>query len=182
MTTTRKNIFSAIAVFALIVVLAVCFSIKAAAAESGEKLTLNVGGRELQGEYIDETNSRGYRHIKFTSYVPIDMLNYAMIINVDAPVGENIKVIDDAETLDKFGCVAEGVENSFEVADNEVAFFTRTETADGRTHDWGGVQGGEFRATGEAAHKSSDESLNFDYDYENGITRVTYELNYYAGV
>lgn len=189
MTKTKKIIFSAIAVFSVIAVLAVCFSIKGAAAVSGEKLTFSVRGQELQGEYIDEINSRGYRHIEFISYVPTDMSDYAVIINVDAPVGENIKVIDDEKTLDKFGCPADGAENDFEVADNEICYFTRSETmsanedpADSVNHDWGGIRGGRFLSSGKAAHKSSDRSVNYDYDCDNGMTRVTCEMNYYVGV
>lgn len=190
MTKTKKNIFSAIAVFALIAVLAVCFSINASAAVSGEKLTFSIRGQEMQGEYIDEINSRGYRHIEFISYVPIDMSNYAVIINVDAPFGKNIRVIDDEETLEKFGNHEKGVENSFEVADNEICYFERKEvyvkenSADDWVHEWGGTRGGEFLRTGKApfnCFNNTVQSIDYDYDYDNGIMRVTFKMNYYVG-
>ncbi len=188
MITTKKIFFSAFAVFALIAVLVVCFSINAQAAVSGKKMTFIIRGQEYLGEYIDEIDSRGYRHIEFISDVPIDMSNYAVAINVDAPVGENIKVIDDEETLEKFGCFANGVESSFEAADNEIYYYTRKEIipvsenpADDRIHEWGGIRGGEFMRKGEAAHKSSDAPVFWDYDYENGTMRVTLKVDYYVG-
>ncbi len=188
MTTTKKCIFPAIAVFALIAVLAVCFSIGAVATVSGEELMFSVRGQELKGEYIDEIDSRGYRHIEFISNVPIDMSDYAVIINVDAPVGDKIKVIDDEETLKKFGCSTNGVESCFELSDNEICYFSRYEMmpenenfADDINHEWGGIRGGKFLSKGEAAHKRSDNGVTYDYDHDNGMIRVTFELNYYVG-
>lgn len=103
MTKTKKLTLSILAAFVLAGVLAVCFSLNAAATVNSEELTLRIHGREIQGEYIDEIDCRGYRHIKLISNIPNDMSDHAVLINVDAPVGENIRVIDDEETLDKFG-------------------------------------------------------------------------------
>ena len=176
MTKTKKTVFSTIAALALIVVLAVCFSMKAAAKVSGEELTFSIRGQEYRGEFIDETNRHGNRHVEVISYLPIDTSNYAMIVDLDAPVGDNIKIIDDVETLDKFFGFLPS-ENRFEVADNEFCFHTRYEICPpdeyspaGYIHQCEGVRDG----------KSVSTSVYWDYDYDNDIMTVTIKADCYA--
>ena len=178
MTKTKKNVFSVIAAFALIAVLAVCLSMNAAAKKvSGEKVTFSIREQEYQGEFIDEIDSRGNRHIEFISYLPINMSNYAMIIDVDAPVGDNIKIIDDVDTLDElFGKFSECTQHNYEVTDSEFCFYTRREIVHPEDHpdedyiaQWLGVYMGEL----------VNNLSNFvDYDYDNDIMSVTFTADY----
>lgn len=180
--TKAKKIVCLAALLPLIVALVVCISINAAATVDGEELTLSIHGQEIRGAYIDTVSKSGYRHIEFVSYIPYDMDNYAVIIDVNAPVGENVNIIDDEETLEKFGGPGEE-EFGYEIAEDEYCYYTRNEVipageiyAEDWYHGWGGIRGGEFMYG-----KKSSDGVHYDYDDDNNIKRVTLWMEYFVG-
>lgn len=179
MTKSKKFFFSTVVVFALIAVLAVCLPKNATAKVNGEKVTFSIRGQEYQGEFSDEIDSRGNHHIEFISYLPINMSNYAVVVDVDAPVGDNIKIIDDDETLDElFGKFSEGTQHNYEVTDSEFCFYTRREIVHPEDHpdeDWKAQWLGVYM--GELVTLSND----VDYDYDNDIMIVTFTADYQSG-
>ena len=54
-----------------------------------------MGGRMIEGEYYDYVDKDGFRHISFGAALPIDAEDFAVIYDVDAPKGENVRVITD---------------------------------------------------------------------------------------
>ena len=193
---TKLLVTAAITIFTLISLLVV-----ANAATDGNIIKFIMGGKELEGEFNDYVDGEGYRHLTFETVLPILAENYAIIYDVDAPWGENVRVITDdtdPDFMDKlrqykdarrdpdraaeaepedFGIFlkdSELCEYSFSVGVlNEVGYGTQT-----------GSFGGEFMRVGAAAGMPSavgDEGDTLYYDYENGIKTLKMSIYYYVG-
>lgn len=184
MTKTKKIFIPVIIVFALIAVLAVCFTPKASAELSGEMITLNIRGHEIEGEYIDVVDDSGNRHIELRSDVPVEIARYAVIINVDAPFGDNITIIDDDETLETIGKfdVDEDWECTFEVADNEVYYYDLTDIVPSKVdpeqmmiQSKSGTRHGKL-----LKDKNCEDRLIWGYD-GNGMTHLKFIADFYVG-
>lgn len=70
-----------------------------------QETTINffMGGKEIEGEYYDYVDSKGFRHVTFGAVLPIDAENFAVVYDVDAPQGENVRVITEEADPDFIG-------------------------------------------------------------------------------
>lgn len=184
MTKTQKILIPGIILFALIAVLAVCLTPKASAELSGEMITLNIRGQEIEGEYIDVVDDSGNRHIELRSDVPVEIARYAVIVNVDAPFGDNITIVDDDETLGKISNldVDEDWECTFEVADNEVYYYEINSIAPSKIdpdeimiETTFGTRHGKLMDD-----KHCKDGLGRSYDGK-GMAHLTFVAEYYVG-
>lgn len=67
----------------------------------GTAVNFIMGGEEIEGEYLDYVDEKGFRHISFGATMPIYEENFAIIFDVDAPREEAVRVITD-ETGSEF--------------------------------------------------------------------------------
>lgn len=65
------------------------------AATQGAVIKFFMGGEEIEGEYYDYVDDKGFQHVSFGAVLPIYEENFAIIYDVDAPQGENVRVITD---------------------------------------------------------------------------------------
>ena len=163
-----------------------------------------MGGEEFKGGYSDYVDGRGYRHITFSTVLPMDEENFAVIIDVDAPQGENVRVLTDEPYRDlmekirmyheanndhfrEYGthqCQHDGI--AFEdfgivLKDSEFCEYEWSERTDEYVQVGGGSFGGKVSRTGAAAMKKSSSGGQYDYDYENNTKTFTVKYNYYVG-
>ena len=68
-----------IAAIALISVLSVFITVSAVL--KGEPINFLMGGKNVEGEFIDQINKDGYRNVSFRAEIPIDANNFAVILN-----------------------------------------------------------------------------------------------------
>ena len=61
-----------------------------------------MGGREIEGEYYDYVDKKGYRQVYFGATIPLYERNFAVIYDVDAPRGENVRVLTKETDPDFF--------------------------------------------------------------------------------
>lgn len=62
------------------------------AATKGAVVRFFMGGEEIEGDYIDYVDNKGFRHISFAATLPIYEENFAIIYDVDAPREEAVRV------------------------------------------------------------------------------------------
>ena len=176
----------------------------AAVQETAIKFSFSIGGEEIEGGYSDYVDSRGYRHITFSTVLPMDEENFAVIIDVDAPQGENVRVLTDEPYRDlmekirmyheanndhfrEYGthpCQHNGI--AFEdfgivLKDSEFCEYEWSERTDEYVRGGGGGFGGEVMHTGAALKKSCSGGQYYDYDYENNTKTFTVKYKYYVG-
>lgn len=80
---------AAIAIFSVVSLLTVNGDVQ------GDIYKFSMGGEEIEGEYNDYVDNDGFRHVSFRAVLPIYEQNFALIYDVDAPRGENVRVITD---------------------------------------------------------------------------------------
>lgn len=93
--TKRKFRLKPLIIAAVITILSLVSLFAVDAAMQGAVVKFFMGGEEIEGEYYDYVDSRGFRHIAFGAVLPIYEENFAIIYDVDAPQGENVRVITD---------------------------------------------------------------------------------------
>lgn len=87
------------------------------AAMQGAVVRFFMGGEEIEGEYYDYVDGDGYRRVSFGAVMPLYEQNFAVIYDVDAPQGENVRVITDAtdpEFMDKLRSFKEAQDEFWE--------------------------------------------------------------------
>ena len=163
-------------------------SVSAAIQENTFNFT--IGGSEVEGNFNDYVDSKGYRRVSFEAVLPIDAENYAIIYDVDAPQGENVRVItDDTDTdfMERLRhYIMESRQNSnFEdvQAEDFGLVFKNSEYClfswkFGSSGGSGGF-GGKFMDT--EIIKPNGFHEEFDYDYENGTKKLKQSFFYYVG-
>lgn len=70
------------------------------AATQGAVIKFFMGGEEIEGEYYDYVDDKGFRHVSFGAVLPIYEENFAIIYDVDAPHGENVHIITEETDSD----------------------------------------------------------------------------------
>lgn len=93
--TRRKFRLKPLIIAAVIIILSAVSLLTVNAATQGEWVRFFLRGEEIEGEYHDYVDKDGYRQISFSAVLPIDAENFAVIYDVDAPQGENVRVITD---------------------------------------------------------------------------------------
>ncbi len=201
-----KPLIIAASVFITVALLAVT----ANAVSGGGLVKFLFNGREYSGGTYDYVDKEGFRHIGFEVELPTYEDNYAIIYDVDAPQGENVRTLTeetDAEFFEKLRSFHEASFNGgakpedfgLVLKDSELCRF-RLGTL---TCSSSGIFGGKFRRTGEAAGKPSGVGTDlrddgkhvygdgnaygtfYDWDFENETYRPTKVVKdtiyYYVG-
>ena len=176
----RKFRFKPLIAAAVIAIFSGVSLLSASAAIQTYTVDLFMGGREIEGEYSDYVDGKGFRHITFSAVLPMDEENYAIIYDIDAPEGENVRVLTDEEYRDlmekirmyheanndhfrEYGthpCQHDGI--AFEdfgivLKDSEYCSYEWMErTEDGHVSGGGGGLGGEFLHMGAALKGPSE--------------------------
>lgn len=164
------------------------------AAMQGAVVRFFMGGEELDGEYYDYVDSDGFRRISFSAVLPIDEDNYAIIYDVDAPQGENMRIITDEtdpdfmEKLRNYRDANTGLGRWEEVdaadfglvfKDSELCTYSLTY----QSGSFGGTKGGNFMCTHTETGKGkpSGYSVEYTYDKLNGTKTRKETFYYYVG-
>lgn len=161
-----------------------------------------MGGEEVEGEYNDYVDRRGFRNISFETVLPSRVENFAIIFDIDAPEGEKVRVITketDPEFMENLIRYAEAIHTSceeyaqtqiYEKADPE-DFGLVLKNSQLCTYNlcfdmrgFGGSFGGNFMHTGAAEGNPSGvhlENLLNDADTTNETIIYRETLYYYVG-
>lgn len=149
-----------------------------------------MGGEEREGNYRDYVDHDGFRHVSFDALIPIDEENYAIMIDVDAPAEEAVRVITD-ETDCKFMDMLrlrdrqsdpDNEELGLIFKDSEACAWHLHETSDdGVRHCGSGFLGEVFMRSGAAEGMPSEGKTNAEYDHESGTKIITTSFYYYVG-
>ena len=165
-----------------------------------QKTTINfiMGGSEIEGEYYDYVDSEGYRQMSFEAVLPLDEHNYAIIFDVDAPRGENVRVITDEtdpDFMERLRSFIEARHNSpktepsdpdpkdfgLVLKNSELCKYEWSKNSNGLVGSGGGVLLGEFDRISIASGKPSGYGEHFTYDHENNTTTLQINFYYYVG-
>lgn len=87
-------------------------------ASGGKFFTLTLFGEEVEGEYRDYVDHDGYRHVTYEVVVPIDLENYALLIDVDEPDPEKAVQVFTEETHPEIFAKIEECEVAYDKAYN----------------------------------------------------------------
>ncbi len=124
MTKRKFKLKPLVAAAAIIIVSAVSLFTVVDAAPQEIIVKFTMGGEEIEGKYCDYVDNGGVRHICFSATdLPIDEKDIAVIYDVDAPQGENVRVLTNDTDPDFFESVRSYVEagkKAWEDADKEV--------------------------------------------------------------
>ena len=197
--TKRKFRLKPLIIAAVIAILSGVSLLSASAAIQANIVNFYMGGEELEGEYSDYVDGKGFRHITFSAVLPMDEENYAVIFDVDAPQGENVRVITeetDPDFMRRLRMYNEAVHNHWRglnsiepkpedfglgLKDSELCTYEWAAYSDGFKDGGGGVLGKKFSYTGAASGKSSGYEERYDYDNENNKKTLTVSFYYYVG-
>ena len=205
--TKRKFRLKPLIIAAVIAILSGVSLLSASAAIQANIVNFFMGGEELEGEYSDYVDGKGYRHITFSAVLPMDEENFAVICDVDAPQGENVRVLtgepfnDLMEKLDMYyeannehwreygdhQCQHDGiaVEDFVDIKDSEFYVYEWTERTDeyvlARTGNFGGKVSRTDSAMKKPVYNGIDQGIYYDYDHENNTKTLTIKYNYYVG-
>lgn len=111
--TKRKFRFKPLVIAAVITLFSTASLVIVNASMKGGGVNFRMGGEEIEGEFNDYVDGDGYRHVSFSAVLPIYEANFAIIYDVDAPQGENVRVITDEtdpEFMDKLRRYREAIE------------------------------------------------------------------------
>ena len=158
------------------------------AAGGGNLVKFFVGGKQSEGEYRDYIDHDGFRHLVFNAAIPIDLDDYAIIIDVDATYDNALRVItddNDPEFMDKLRSYAHTEDregNDFGLTrESEVcAWSIREILDDGTRHVSYGFLGEEFMHSGAAEGMKSGGSIS-ECDNEDNTKTITISFYYYVG-
>ncbi len=147
----------------------------------GEPINFLLGGKNVEREFYDNVDKDGYRNISFRAEIPIDAENYAVIYDIDASEGKNIRVIideTDLEFMDKLRKrmnIINGDENDdIQLKDSELVEFELS-TPRGSC---GGIIGGEFFNSGAAVGKPTKFVREYEYKGTTKIIKIIF--SYYV--
>lgn len=185
---------------AVIAILSGVSLLSASAAIQSYTVNFFMGGEELEGEYSDHVDGKGFRHITFSAVLPMDEENYAIIYDIDAPEGENVRVITDETDpdfmerlrlyLDKkhnYWREPDGIDPEPEdfgliSKDGEILQYSWGRVLDNGYHESGeGMFTGRYERTTESLKKPSVFGGNYTYDHENNTKTLTVTFDYYVG-
>ena len=93
--TKRGFRFGQLLIAAVMIIVSLSLVTVSYAAMQNSVINFVMGGRLIEGEYYDYVDKDGFRHISFGAALPIDAENFAVIYDVVAPKGENVRVITD---------------------------------------------------------------------------------------
>lgn len=193
----KPLIIAAAAAFSVVSLLAVN------AAMQGALVKFIMGGEEIEGEYNDYVDRKGFRNISFETVLPSHVKNFAIIYDVDAPAGENVRVITketDPEFMENLVRYAEAIDTfrekyaqtqNYEEIDPEnfglVLKDSELCSYNLGSDMWncGGHFGGNFMHTGAAEGTPSGvyiENIPNDADTTNETTIYRETLYYYVGI
>lgn len=88
---------------AVILILSAVSLLSVNAATKGAVVNFILGGKSVEGEYYDYVDDEGFRHISFGAELPMYSNNFVLLYDVDAPQGENVRVITDETDPDFMG-------------------------------------------------------------------------------
>lgn len=189
-----------IAAAAVVASAATLFTVNAAT--DGNLVKFLFKGNEYEGDTYDYVDHNGFRHIGFEVKVPVFEDNYAIIYDVDAPQGENVRVIteeSDPELMAKIKAYAAARFNSnvnykdfgIVLKDSELCEYSVGYMDEEHAHNQQGSFGGEFMRTGAAAGKPSGGNCGetdgtfYEWDFENEkyyeMKTIRQSIYYYVG-
>ncbi|MCH5196275.1 MAG: DUF4179 domain-containing protein [Oscillospiraceae bacterium] len=192
--TKRKVRLKPLIIAAVIAIFSGVLLLSVSAAIQVSTVNFFMGGKELDGEYYDYVDSKGIRHISFNAVLPLDEHNFAIIYDIDAPMGENVRVITDEtdpEFMDKLrqykkavmgdsdmgGGTANISDFGITLKDSELLTYTlKTPNS-----SFGGTRGGNFMHTELSRGKPSGFNEEYTYDYENRTKTFKETFYYYVG-
>lgn len=93
--TKRKIRLKPLIIAAVIAIISGVLLLSTSAVIQTTTISFFMSGEEHDGVYSDYVDSKGIRHISFNAVLPLDEHNFAIIYDVDAPYGENVRVITD---------------------------------------------------------------------------------------
>ncbi len=109
----RKFRFKPLVIAAVITLFSTTSLVIVNAATEGALVKFLMGGEKIEGEFNDYVDGDGYRHVSFSAVIPIYEANFAIIYDVDAPQGENVRVLTDEtdrDFMDKLRRYREAIE------------------------------------------------------------------------
>ena len=195
---------------AVILIFSLSLLTAAYAATNGRLVSFFLGDKEIEGEYHDYVDKDGYRQISFTADLPIDAENFAVIYDVDAPLGENVRVITDEtdpDFMDKLRRYKEADFNVGEAAEKaalrpgegRITTYTPPDHEDfglvfkdseictyqlyfeENSEYYSQILDGKFMHTGAAEGKPSGFERSYShYDRENGTRTFKVTFYYYV--
>lgn len=93
--TKRRFRLERLLIAAVMMIISLSLLTGAYAASRNSVIKFLMGGIEIEGEYYDFVDRKGLRHISFSAELPIDEENFAIIYDVEAPPGENVRIITE---------------------------------------------------------------------------------------
>lgn len=111
--TKRKLRFKPLVIAAVIMIFSMTSLVIVNAATQGALVKFLMGGEKIEGDFNDYVDEQGFRHVSFSAVLPIYEANFAIIYDVDAPQGENVRVITDEtdrDFMDKLRRYREAIE------------------------------------------------------------------------
>ncbi len=204
--TKRRFRLKPLIISAVIAAISMASLITVNAATKGAIVKFFMGGEEFEGECYDYVDEEGYRRMSFDAVLPVYEDSYAIIYDVDAPQGENVRVITEEtdpafmEKLHLYGeerAKASEAKRSEETGnyDDYLASPSPDPEDFGITlkHSeycvynlksgnkyYGGSVGGDFLKTGEDTVKNGLH-IKEHTDYDNGTHTYHHTFYYYAG-
>ncbi len=125
----RLRLKPLIAAAVIMIISAVSLLMVVSAAPKATIVKFIKNGEEIEGECYDYVDSEGFRRISLSAVMPKPDANYAIIFDVAAPRGENVRVITrdtDPEYLENLRLYREAEDKAWETAEK-----TTTVTEDG---------------------------------------------------
>ena len=209
--TKRRFRLKPLIIAAVIIILSAVSLLTVNAATQGEWVRFFLRGEEIEGEYYDYIDEDGNRQISFSAVLPIDAENFAVIYDVDAPLGENVRVITDEtdpDFMEKLRLYKDADFNVGEAArkaalqpgEARITQYTPPDLEDfglvfkdseictyqlyieENSEYYSQILDGKFMHTGAAEGKPSGFERSYShYDRENGTRTFKVKFYYYVG-
>lgn len=115
--TKRKFRLKPLIIAAVISIISMVSLFTVNAATKGAIVKFVMGGEEIEGEYYDYVDKDGFRRVSFGAVLPLYENTYATIYDVDAPQGENVRVLtpeSDPEFFENLGLYLEAKDKAWE--------------------------------------------------------------------
>ncbi len=115
--TKRKFRLKPLVISAAVVIVSMVSLFTVNAATKGAIVNFFMGGEEIEGEYYDYVDKDGFRCVSFGAVLPLYENKYAIIYDVDAPQGENVRMLtpeSDPEFFENLGLYREAEDKSIE--------------------------------------------------------------------
>ncbi len=115
--TKRKFRLKPLVISAAVVIISTVSLFTVNAATKGAIVNFIMGGEEIEGEYYDYVDKDGFRRVSFGAVMPLYEEKFAIIYDVDAPQGENVRVLapeTDPEFFENLGLYLEAQDKAIE--------------------------------------------------------------------